>query len=895
MPIAIGQQLGSYEITALLGKGGMGEVYRAGDLKLKREVAIKILPEEFSLDGERANRFQREAEVLASLNHPNVAAIYDVEEADNIRFLVLELVEGETLGERIQRGAVPVEEALDIARHICEAVEAAHEKGVIHRDLKPANVKITPEGKVKVLDFGLAKALEGAPGRMTSNSPTLLSAASIPGVILGTAGYMSPEQARGHDADQRSDIFSFGCVLFEMLTGRQTFQGETVTDIIASIVKSDPDFHTLPRNLNPKIQDLLRRCLAKNRKDRWHAIADARVELETLMADPHGAKLQAGTGIQRRTFWRMVAAFAMTLVLAIAITAFVVWRARPQPQQPVIARFSFALPAGQSFSATQNNVAVISPDGTNIVYVANEQLYLRTIGQMEARPVQGTAENPGTPFFSPDGRWIAYVAINDRKLKKTAITGGAAVTICDMDLPFGGTWDVDDQIYVGQARGIVRVSAQGGKPEIVAPVKPGELIHGPQILLGGKALLFTLRSGSGWDNAQIVVQDLNTGARKALLTGTDARYVSTGHLVYALGPTVFAVPLDAQKLQVTGGPVPVIEAVKRSANGSTAAAYFSVSSNGSMIYVPGRSGFRDETMLVQVDRSGLQRPLNVPLGQYATPRISPDGKQLAMVTDDNKDAIVWTYDLAGNAPPRRLTFGGQNRNPLWTPDGQRIVFSSARDDDTGIFWQPADGSGSAERLVNTEPKSRFQPESWSPDAKTLIYILNPGGVAGSIEMISVGVNQSAKRLADFAGGPNLSRDGKWLAYQARESGRIEVYVQPFPLSGAKYQITTNGGSNPLWSHDGKQLFYLRDRPGRGRQIVVVDVQTQPRFTFGKETPLPIEGLPPSGARSYDISPDDKYFIVALPKAAADPAKNPPEQINITLNWFRELQERVPVK
>ena len=529
MPLQIGQQLGSYEITSLLGKGGMGEVYRAHDSKLKRDVAIKILPDEFSQDASRVSRFQREAEVLASLNHPNIAAIYDLQEANDTRFLVLELVEGETLADRTARGPIPIEEALDIAKSICEALEAAHEKGIVHRDLKPANVKITPEGKVKVLDFGLAKALESGRAQVASNSPTILSAAATnAGVILGTAGYMSPEQARGHQADQRSDIFSLGCVLYEMLTGRQTFQGETVTDIIAAIVAREPDFRSLPSSLHPKAEELIRRCLAKNRKERWHAIADVRFELEFIMADPHGSKIQS-TRDRQLPLWRRAVLFVSLAVLvaaiAVAATLAVVNRRSMAPEG--VTRFPFVLPEGQRFSTTARNMIAISPDGRNIVYVANQQLYLRSMGEMEAKPIPGTLQNAGSPFFSPDGQWIGFFSRSDGRLKKIALTGGAAVTLCELNgVPFGPVWNFDGYIYLGQPKRIARVAADGGTVETVIAFRNGEVGHRPQLLNGGDALLFTVTNAIGgpgrWDTAQIVVQSLKTGERKVVVpSGSD--------------------------------------------------------------------------------------------------------------------------------------------------------------------------------------------------------------------------------------------------------------------------------------------------------------------------------------------------------------------------------------
>ena len=885
----------------------MGEVYQARDTRLGRSVAVKMLPEVFERDPERVARFEREAKLLASLNHPNIAALYGLEQSDGKHFLVMELVEGETLAERIRRGPLPVEEALQIAHQIAEALEAAHEKNVIHRDLKPANLKITPEGKVKVLDFGLAKALEGVPAQLTSNSPTLLSAvASNAGTILGTAGFMSPEQARGHEADQRSDIFSFGCVLYEMLTGRQTFTGETVTDIIASVVARDPDFTALPANLHPKLPDIIRRCLAKNRKDRWHAIADLRVELESVIADPHGRKLQATQETSQLPLWRRAVPFAITaaIVAALAVLATIIVMSR-QPSAPAaVTRFSFVLPEGQTLTNTSaRHQLAISPDGTKIVYTADRQLYLRGMADMEARPILGTAQIAGTmPFFSPDGQWVGYSARADNKLKKISITGGAAVTICDLDeaSSFGPTWASDGYIYVGQAKGIIRVSANGGKPEKIVTLKEREQAHRPQLLPGGDAILFTLRPDGAdtWDKAQVVVQVLKSGERKVVIPGgSDARYVPTGHIVYTLGNVLLAVPFDVKKLRVTGGPVPILEGVRRSTLivGGGADAQFAYSDNGSLVYLPGTQTGAGDLTLWLVDRSGGRKNLNVPPGAYSQPRISPNGKQLAVFTDDGKDAIVWIYDLSGAAPIRRLTFGGRNHRPAWTPDGQRIAFTSDRDGNYGLFWQRADGTGMAERLGKVSDATA-QSEFWTPDGKVLVFRSRSAGV-GTIEslmMLAVGDENPKTLIPRPAGNASLSPDGKWIAHTSEaESVRGEVFVQPFPPNGTKYQVTTSGGGSPLWSPDGKQIFYHNQK-----QMFAVNVQTQPTFVPGKTTPLPIQGIvipPPPGPRPYDITPDGKYFVVMFPKTEAEGGKAPPEQLNITLNWFEELKQRVPIK
>src|SRR5262245_34773646 len=595
MALTIGTQLGSMEVTALIGRGGMGEVYRARDTKLKRDVAIKILPDEFSRDADRVSRFQREAEVLASLNHPNIAAIYDLQEANGSRYLVLELVEGETLADRIARGPIPVEEALDVARNICEALEAAHEKGIIHRDLKPANVKITPDGKVKVLDFGLAKAMFGTATATTlSNSPTLLNG-SMGGMIVGTAAYMSPEQARGREADQRSDVFAFGCVLYEMLTGRQAFRGEDVSDVLAAVLRTEPDLNLLPPNLNPRLLELLRRCLAKNRKDRWYAVGDLRVEIETILTESHGLNA-AHVPSARMPRWRLAAVISITALLAAFATAQIVWH--PRPNSPAsISRFSFVLPDGQGITRGGRPVIAISPGGENIVYQANRQLYLRSMAALDARPMEGTNLDAADPFFSPDGKWLGFYAVAERKLKKIAITGGTAVTVSEVDFPSSASWTAEGQILLADPRkGILRVSANGGKPETLIAAKAGEVMLGPQLLPDRDHVLFTVSSQTSTvgavrpqysDKAQIVAQSLKSGERKTLIEGgADARYVATGHLVYATGNVLFAVPFDLAKVQVTGGPVPVVEGVERAdAPGNSGPARYAISDQGTLIYV----------------------------------------------------------------------------------------------------------------------------------------------------------------------------------------------------------------------------------------------------------------------------------------------------------------------
>ena len=539
-------------------------MYRATDTKLNRDVALKILPEQFASDSQRMGRFQREAEVLASLSHANIGHIYGIEDAGATKALVLELIEGPTLADRIAQGPIPVEEALKITLQMAEGLEAAHEKGVIHRDLKPANIKITPEGQVKILDFGLAKALEGETPSASelSQSPTLTAAATQAGVILGTAAYMSPEQAKGNPTDTRADTWGFGAVVYEMLTGKRAFEGEDVSDTLAAVLRAEIDWSNLPTETPVPFRRLLERCLNRNLRRRLGDVREARIVVEDYLADPGGASVQpTGDIVQappRRVLPWVVA------VLGIMGASVAVWNLKPIAQ-PVAARFYHELPEGQVFSNASRPLVAVSPDASQIVYGANEQLYLRNLDEMEARPIQGTDENPFNPFFSPDGEWVGYISDTDGHplLKKIAPSGGAAVTLGDAARPFGASWGSDDTILYGQPEGIMRVSANGGAPELVIPTEASEQVHGPQMLPGGEWVLFTLTSASGptrWDEAQIVVQSLDSGERKILWEGgSDARYVPTGHLVYALEDVLFALPFDLASLEVSGGPVPLVE------------------------------------------------------------------------------------------------------------------------------------------------------------------------------------------------------------------------------------------------------------------------------------------------------------------------------------------------
>jgi serine/threonine-protein kinase len=904
--LAPGTRLGPYEVIAQIGAGGMGEVYKARDNKLNRDVALKILPDAWASDADRLARFRREAQVLASLNHPHIGAIHGFEDSGGTYALVLEFVDGPTLADQIAQGPLSMGEALQIAKQIADALEAAHEHGIIHRDLKPANIKVTLDGTVKVLDFGLAKAME-APASLSpivSAVPTITSPAMMTGlgVILGTAAYMSPEQAKGRPADKRSDVWAFGCVLYEMLTGSRPFEADDISETLALVLTKEPDWTRLPPQLPHAVNAVLRRCLVKDRRRRTGDIAAVQFVLDEPGV-PSAAAVSSASSI-----WRRMLPVAVGVLLTAGAAGMAWWRLRPMSPLPMVTRFSVALPDGQTFFANGRHVSVLSPDGTQLVYVTNQHVYVRSMSDMAARPLtaltSATSNNfVADPTFSPDGQSLAFFSGADQTLKRIGVTGGAAVTLGSIRNPFGLSWGADG-ILVGQgSNGVLRFSPNGGTPEVLVKVKPDEVAQGPQMLPGGKAVLFTLAQGSAndrWEKAKIVVQSLTSGERTTLIDGgTDARYLPTGHLVYALRGVILAIAFDAAHLHVSGGPVPVIEGVRRSADSFTGMAQFSVADNGSLAYVPGAVSGSSNTLktLAIVKRDGTLQSLELPAQPYAHPRLSPNGRSLVFETDDGNEAIVWVYELSGRGSPRRLTFDGHNRSPIWTPDGQRITFASDRDGMPGVFWQPADGSGTAEPLIRGESLTVWRPEAWTPDGRTLALATNG---RSNIWTLTRGESKPRK-IVDSAANTRyteFSRDGRWFAYSSSEVGNaFDIFVQPFPPTGVKYQLTTTGARTALWSPDGTQLLYEDEANGPGH-IVAVEIGTRPTFTFGKPMPLPVgDGAQFVGlGRQYDMTPDGKQFVLVLNRpTASGTSKQDPEQINVVLNWFTELQQRVPTK
>jgi eukaryotic-like serine/threonine-protein kinase len=906
-----GARVGSYEIREFLAAGAMGDVYRAHDVQLRRDVALKVLPASFSTDPERVARFEREARLLAALNHPHIATIHGIAEASpaetghRLRALVMEFVDGDTLAHRVAKGPLPLKEVLDIARQIAEALEAAHENGIIHRDLKPANIKVTPDGTVKVLDFGLAKAFAGHGTGIDLSALTIEGTGE--GVIAGTPAYMSPEQACGQAVDKRTDIWAFGCVLYEMLTGVLAFRGETVSETLTNVMKSEPQWLALPPDTPANVRNIVQRCLEKDPRQRMRDIGDVRLALagafELVAADTSAS----ASGVRAPGRRPLMLSLGMLLIGA-AITGAGIWFLRPasSADREPVSRFTITLPADEQFSDTTRHVVALSPQGTHLVYQANDRLYLRAIDQLSATPIQGTeaANDSGDLFFSPDGQWIGFWQAGE--IKKLALTGGAPVKLCDASqFTWGASWGPDDTILYGQGpEGIWRVSGQGGTPQRVVSVdeKKGESAHGPQLLPGGRAVLFTLATDGRWNEAQIVVQRLDSGERKVVLRGgRDARYVETGHLVYARSGTLLAVPFDLGQLAVIGGPVPLVEGVRDAVN-TTGATHFSLSSNGSLIYAVGESLQGQEGRLVWVARSGAEQPLAAPPRLYENPRLSPDGRRAAVevATAAAGQGVgagpaggtdqLWVYDLARDTLTRLTFEGGNNEQAVWTPDGKRIAFESNRDGvPNRIFWQLADSSGGLERLTGGDRNQT--PSSWSADGQLLAFDeVNPR-TRGDIGVLRLSDRKAEPflRTPFEEGGARFSPDGRWLAYVSNESGRPEVYVQPYPGPGGKRQVSIDGGTEPVWNRNGREVFYRN-----GNKMMVVETTTQPSFSAGKprmlfEGPY-FTGAFPTMTVSYDVSADGQRFLVVKQTEAASRSA---AQINVVLNWFEELKRRVP--
>ncbi|HEX5109173.1 MAG TPA: protein kinase, partial [Vicinamibacterales bacterium] len=896
-----------------LGAGGMGEVYRARDRRLQRDVAIKVLPEHLADDRDRLARLEREAQMLAALNHPHIAQIYGLEQSAGARALVLELVEGETLAALIagrpEGRPLPLDEAISIAKQIAQALEAAHEQGIVHRDLKPANVKITPAGVVKVLDFGLAKLADAAssPGSASSMSlsPTLTSpvllrpdaaGAGVTGVgaILGTAAYMAPEQARGRAADKRSDVWAFGCVLYEMLTGRRAFQGEDVTDTLAAVLKSPPDWTALPPGVPPAIRTLLQRCLERDRAARVGDIAVARFALEEArsLGDSTIVHPDQATSRPRRSVGRLlgIAAIALAAVGAIAPVA-TYWLSESPP--PRVSRFEVIPMESQLLVEPAGVNIALAPDGSTLVYHAEiagvPQLLMRRIGELDPTPIRGT-ELALNPAISPDGTRLVFTA--PKQMKVISLAGGPPTVIAELEGAVQGTTWVGDTIVFGMSGyGLFKVPAAGGRPENIA--KPDEAAQEtdyrwPAAVPGTDVVLYTVYGSGGPRQARIVARHLETGVTKVVVEGGNAPiYTKSGHLLYAVIPaTLMAAPFDVGSLSLTRPAAPVLEgfAVVK----GTGSVNLAVAEDGTLAYSRGQGGvFQGGAGFQWVSRAG--KPLeavasNVSGPRY--PRISPDGHWLVVTIGAANQGQLWVIDLTGSSQPRQLTFKAHNVMPIWSADGKSIAFTSDRAGQRNLFRIAADGSELEPTPLATS-RNEQSPSAWSVDGQTLLYEEGFSS-SGDLMMFSLADGKSSPWLkTDFEeADASLSPNGRWVAYVSDQTGRFEVWVRPFPGPGAPVRVSSDGGAEPQWARNGTELFYQSGRKMMAAGVSYGDstIEFKPSQVLFEGGFVPHDGNVP---RTYDVAKDGRFLMIR------EAPQVRPRTLVLVLNWFEELKRQAP--
>ena len=903
MALSSGTRLGVYEVIASIGAGGMGEVFRARDTKLNRDVALKVLPDSFASDPDRLARFTREAQTLAAINHPNIAHIHGFEESGGVRAIVMEFVEGDDLSQRIALGAIPLDEALPIAKQIADALEAAHEQGIIHRDLKPANIKLRSDGTVKVLDFGLAKALE-SPSAASANvtaSPTITSPAAMTGVgmIIGTAAYMAPEQAKGRPADKRADIWAFGCVLYEMLTRRRAFSGEDVAETLAHILTKEPDWTALPASTPAPIRRLLHRCLVKDRRRRLADTADARLEMDEALASSGDASamslpMQEAAWV-RALPWAVVGLLGAGLGLVLVLWA--PWR-QTAPLRVTRTTIAHSGAAALTQSGFGRDIA-LSPDGRRLVYSGNNgtQLFVRALDALEPVAITTGTSGAGLPFLSSDGQWVGF-ANTSFEIRKVAITGGAAQTIARVDgILQGATWAADDTITFATNRpdtGLQRVSASGG--ETATLTRPdrerGEADHlWPELLPGGHAVLFTITSQTGdADAAQVAVLDLRTRTQKILGHGTDARYVTSGHLVYIAAGALRAIPFDVDRLEIRGTSVSMLPVPSTTAAG---AGNLAIANDGTLVYVdlPGGVATNART-LVWVDRTGKEEAIDAPPRAYLQPRLSPDGKRVAVWSNDQTNDI-WIWDLERKMLTPLTRDPGEDQHPLWTLDGKGIIFSSNRSGVFNLWRQAADGTGEPEQLTkSSEPEFAT---GISPDGTGVVFFKNKGATGRDLNLMQLALGETP-RVTPLVDTPvhetegTVSPDGRWLAYESTLTGSKEIYVRPFPnVNGPELRVSTAGGTRPLWAPSGKELFYV----GVDGSLLQVSVEAK-GATWNNRAPIKLFErryyVPRNSGRSYDVSADGQRFLMIKGSGTdASPA------LILVQHWDEELKRLAPTK
>jgi serine/threonine-protein kinase len=904
----IGRRVGPYDVHAWIGSGGMGDVYRAHDPQLHRDVALKLLPALEAGQADRLGRFTREAQILASLNHPNIAAIYGFEQSGGMPALVLELADGPTLADLIARGPLDLDDVVAIALQIAAGLEAAHERGIVHRDLKPSNIAVLADGTVKLLDFGIATAL-----RPESHGPTVESPTSIPAPVpapgvaaTGTPAYVSPEQVRRRPTDKRADVWAFGAVMFEMLTGQVLFRGRTPPDVIVAVLQQPIEWTLLPPATPLPVRRLLQRCLERDVSRRLRDIGEARITLEALSGStPLDVAVPVPPLPARTSRVLLLVCGAIALV---ALGAAAAWWVRPPSPAPAVMRFAFTLPQGQSVGlpATRHAIA-LSPDGQKLAYLVDGRLYVRSMSELQGQPVRGTDEHAGLtePVFSPDGQSIAFWTPIGRSIMRIGLDGGSARSIAHADSPFGMTWTGDGIVFGQGRKGIVRVAPEGGTPETIVQVAPQEQAHGPQVLPGGRYVLYTVASGNAWDRweqANVFVQALGASDRALILEGaTDARYLPTGHLVYMRDGTLFAVAFDIARRAVRGAAVALVEGIRRGAGRDTGASQFALSDSGTLAFVPGPVVGPEWGVqrLGLADRQGAWHPIALPPAGYRAVTVSPDGTRLALAIEEGKDSDIFIYDLNGSRPPQRLTFGGVSRYPVWSADGRYVSFQSTRNGDLAIFRQRADGSGTPERLTTPAAGESHAPESWSPGDATLLF---SSSVGTDVRLRTLSLD--GRRVSPFGDvqsarplGARFSPDGHWVVYtRADPDAPSSIFVEPFPPTGVRYQLPTQrfgeagGAHKPMWSPDGRDLFYV----ARLGVFESARVTTRPIFSFGEPVTVPRPFSPgsPNVRALFDVMPRGG-FVGLNPVGDTAPIYSAPT-IQLVLNWFEELKARVPV-
>jgi serine/threonine protein kinase/Tol biopolymer transport system component len=879
---------GAYRIEEWIGAGAMGEVYRATDLNLGRDVALKMLPPAFARDPDRVSRFHREAQLLAALNHPHIAQIHGLETIYGVATLVMEMVEGVTLAERLSQAPIAIDEALSIASQLADALDTAHQQGIIHRDLKPANIKLTPEGAVKVLDFGLAKAIEASPALSPKVRPGAASPSTRQGVILGTVAYMAPEQARGKKVDKRADIWAFGAVVFEMLSGRHAFAGESLADTLAAVLDREPDWKRLPANVPAGIRQWLQRCLEKNPRHRTRDIGDVWLELERPTT-PSAGDAPPHPSSRRRLAWTMVAIAAAGLAGG-ALGAASWWRSPSLPASVPTAVVRFTLPVEPApnprFGAGLTTRLALSRDGRRLAYVSERAdrtpiIYLRQLESETTTALAGTEGAIGV-FFSPNGEQLGFFAAG--KLKKISVRGGLVVTLCDAVQGAGATWSEQDTIVFAPTSlsALMRVSARGGTPQPITALARAEVSHRwPEFLPGGTHFLFTASEGSDFDNARIVIQSIVTGERVELTDGTYPRFSETGHVLFAREANLFALPFDAVNLKARGPATPIVTDLR--INSSAGSALFAVA-RGVLVYRPITATFVPRVM-AWVDAAGTEEVIPIEARPFLQPRLSPDGGRVAVTIGEQRtDRDVWIYDFVHGALAPLTVEAGEEESAVWNADGSRLAISANKEGELRtILTLPSDGKGRPESLLSASHPIHVS--DWSPDGRTLLWTEFDPVSGGRIRSGPADGSGPAQSLTDSpfdVRGAVFSPDGGWIAYTSNESGRDEIYVQPHPGPGLKRRVSVAGGREPVWARRGGTLYF------RGpERVMSVDITTSPTFTKGLPRPLFLDRYESehNGDRNYDVTADGRFLMLrpAQPFPAAE--------LSVILNWQATLGVR----